>query len=124
MNKVEMVEKPIDEKIIKKDKSVTVTDDLGRKITLKRPNMLAEANFKLACGSDASDNKAFMQDYIILPWIASIDDAAIIPPQTLAEIKALIQRLDYEGYNAATKGFIELLSEQKDNSEVAGLAKK
>lgn len=123
MAKVEIVEKSED-KLIKKNAEITVTDDIGRKITLRRPNMLAEANFKLACG-DASSNAAFMNDYIILPWIASIDGEKIIPPVTLTEIKSLIQRLDFEGYNAAIKGFVELIKQDKQNGEeVPELAKK
>ncbi len=84
-------------------KTVDVTDSTGRVITLKRPGVLAQYDLVEALG-DSARNETYMGMVMPLIFIVAIDGEAIAAPDTKAEIKALIKRLDEAGVAAVMTG--------------------
>ncbi len=100
MAKVEVVEKSAD---------VVVTDSHDRKITLKRPNVLAQYRLVDAL-SDSAENRVYLGMCVPLLYVAEIDGAPIAQPTSKLQIEALIQRLDEHGLAAITAGIEEHFS--------------
>lgn len=98
--------KPSEQIVKEAAKTVNVTDSLGRVITLKKPGILANLSFSKAAGDDKI-NILYLSEISHLKYVAAIDDEAVITPSTEGELKALLQRLDYEGSEAALAGVAE-----------------
>lgn len=83
-------------------KSVTVTDDLGREITLKKPDALSNLDFQKAIGEGSTGYNVFYASEVgHLRYVSSIDGDAVVTPSSDGEIRALYKRLGEEGNVAA-----------------------
>jgi hypothetical protein len=91
---------------IKTNTDITITDELNRKIVIRKPNRLAIVNYKIACGESA---KYLEEEIFVLPWVQSIDDEKILSPTSLVNVKSLIQTLDNEGYLAVVNGITDYM---------------
>ncbi len=98
--------------------AVDVTDALGRVITLKKPNPLANLDFAKAAGG-AEINQLYMAEVAHLKFVAAIDTAVVSTPGTDAELRALYARLGDEGNDAARLGVFKNFMPKDDGS--AGL---
>lgn len=87
-------------------KSVDVTDALGRVITLKKPNPLANLDFAKAAGG-GQINQLYMAEVAHLKYVAAIDGVPVATPSTDAQLRALYARLGDEGNEAAQLGIYE-----------------
>lgn len=103
---------------VSKNAEVTVTDELGRKIVIKKPNRLQIVNYRIACG-DKRD--ALQEEIFVLPWVQSIDGEKIPVPVALIDVKNLIQMLDNEGYIAVLDEIVKQFpaSSEEDASKKA-----
>ena len=80
-----------------------VTDARGRVITLKRPSPLANLDFAEAAGSEKI-NVLYLAEIAHLKFVAAIDGNVVPTPSTKGELRALYQRLDDDGNEAAITG--------------------
>jgi len=97
----------------------SVTDDLGRKITVKKPDILARMRFFLAIGAEASANDVYTQMCAPILYLKSIDDEDVPQPKTLLQVEALMQRLGEEGLSGIGKGVQKfILPQAEEDSDV------
>lgn len=83
------------------DGAVVVTDSLGRKLTVKKLNLMEEMNLMVAAGSDRSSNARWMQYATIVSCVRKIGDEHMQPPMTLRILQGNIQAVGSEGFAAA-----------------------
>lgn len=85
------------------NRTVTVTDDRGRKLTVKRMDK-GLVSFRLArlLGDDAANGMVFAQAMLYVSCVA-INDDPIVFPKTELQLEALIDRLDLDGLKAIQK---------------------
>lgn len=117
MAKVTMVETPTEQILKEKNKIITISDSRGRKIKLKKPNILHTFNLVRMVGGDDALNQAYMSMILPLLYITEIDDLPVFLSNK-SELDALIQRLDDEGIaavnNAVIENFIEKPADEKE----------
>jgi len=100
---------------------IKVTDARNRVIVIKKPNLLAVTNYKIAMGKD---REALQEETYILPWVVSIDGVAIVAPTALIDVKNLIQILDFDGYNAVALEILNQVKIENENEALEPLEKK
>ncbi len=83
---------------------VVVTDAQGRKITLKKPGILAQYRLVEALGAERADNNRLYMMVMPLTYVAAIDGDPVVLPANYLQMEALIQRLDEAGLEAVMKG--------------------
>ncbi len=98
---------------------IIVTTQAGRRITLKRPNVLAQYKLVEALG-DAAENRIYLGMCIPLIYVSAIDDNPVVLPVTKLEIEGLIGRLDEDGLEAVSKG----IADNFQNKDAVKSAKK
>ena len=98
-----------------------VTAVSGKKITLKRPEVLAQLRLVDAIGESAS-NRVYLAMCLPLMYVADIDGVPVHLPATKREVEALFQRLDEDGLEAVNEGIAEYFS--RKTKEEAAAAKK
>lgn len=86
---------------------VTITDELGRAIVLKKPSPLANLDFAKAAGGSGPVNQLYLAEVAHLKFVASIDGEAVLTPASEGELRALYSRLSDEGNEAAQRGVFE-----------------
>lgn len=89
-------------------KSIEVTDELGRVITLKKPSPLASLDFAKAAGAGSTGlNQLYLSEVAHLKFVAAIDGEPVVCPGSDGELRALYARLGDEGNEAAQLGVFE-----------------
>lgn len=83
-----------------------VTLSTGRKLALKRPNVLAQYRLVAALG-DLAENRVYLTMCTPLLYLAEIDGSEVLFPSSRREVEALIQRLDEEGLRGLTEAIAE-----------------
>lgn len=81
----------------------TVTDSNGRKVTLKKPGVLAQYRLIEALG-DAAKNETYVAMCIPLLYVSAIDGDYVTPLSSKILVETLIQRLSDEGVMAVMNG--------------------
>ncbi|MEJ7685624.1 MAG: hypothetical protein WKG52_00740 [Variovorax sp.] len=79
----------------------------GRKITLKRPGVLAQFKVVEMLGGAAAANSVFMGMVFPILYVVAIDGEPVTRGTTRLEFDALIQRLDEDGVAAVMNGVNE-----------------
>lgn len=102
----------------KENNEITVTDKKGRKITIRRPSLLDNANFLLALG-EAADNKAYMNQFGFINWVSSINGEKVFQPTSKLEVDAIINHLDHDGYEAVLEGFVQFVEQNVKDEKTA-----
>ncbi len=97
------LQSPTQQMIERSKNEVTVNDAIGRSYTLADPGVTAEYDHVLALGK-AADNQTFLAMTMPLIYLKAIDGDPVIPPRTLAEVRALIQRIGRDGMKAISVG--------------------
>lgn len=84
----------LSQEIIKNaNKTVSITDDLGRVIVLKRPKFSSYLNLLKALGPQLSENKAYVDNVGVISTVVSINNEPM-PIKTLVDIDFLIGTLE------------------------------
>ena len=94
-----------------------IRDSVGRKITLKKPPVLAQFRIVEVVG-DSAGNETYMRMILPLIYVTGIDDAPVFQPTSKVELEGLIGRLDEHGIVAVAKGVHEhfgMCDPQEDN---------
>lgn len=100
-----------------KPADVEVTDALGRILTLRKPNVLAQYRLVDLLGQK-SENRVYLAMVLPLLYLQKIDgDAANFSNQR--ELEATIQRLDEEGLDALNRGIQEHFQPSGDAADSA-----
>ncbi|QAU22595.1 hypothetical protein EO087_00245 [Dyella sp. M7H15-1] len=84
-------------------REITVTDARGRVMGIRKPPFLAQFDLIEALGA-AAENKTFMGMASLVMWVKSIDGESVSLPTSKLQIRALLQRLDEDGYTAVAEG--------------------
>lgn len=79
----------------------------GRKITLRKPSVIAQYRLVGMLGNDLASNQVFVAMALPLIYVAAIDGEPVVPPVKYSELEALIQRLDEGGVAAVSEGVIK-----------------
>lgn len=94
--------------------AITKTDDLGRQITIKRPNAVQRMRIIDAIGGQSASNQAYLGQVMLAVAVVRIDEDDVPFPRTKREIEALVERLGDEGLNAAGGAIAELMGIEID----------
>lgn len=86
---------------------VVIADAKGRKITLKKPGVLAQFKMIEMLGGAAAANQVFVNMVLPVTFVVAIDGESVSRCTTRNELDALIQRLDEDGIEAVMKGVPE-----------------
>ncbi|MBW9334593.1 hypothetical protein FEE59_13845 [Herbaspirillum sp. RU 5E] len=97
----------------------TVPDAAGRVIKLRRPGILAQYRLIEALGDSAASNDTYVRMVMPILYVVQIDDDAVPPLRTKAEVEALIQRLDDHGMRAVMEGIGELAAKAAEGDPAA-----
>lgn len=79
---------------------VTVTDSLGRKLTVKRPRALDKMRLFRVLGPDLSMNPAYVGMAMLACSVTEIDGDPVPFPQKQGFVEALVDRIGDEGIEA------------------------
>lgn len=89
-----MSEETLSQAIIKKaNKTITITDDLGRSIILRKPKFSSYLNLLKALGNELSKNQAYVDNVSIVSTVVSIDGQPT-PLKSSVDIDHLINDLE------------------------------
>lgn len=105
------------QQVISPNTPIVVTDSTGRKITLKKPGVLAQFRFVSALGADA-ENNVYMGMAMPLLYVADVGGEPVNPFFKKSEVEALIQRLDDHGVSAVVKGVRKHFAKKKGEAGV------
>lgn len=87
-------------------KFVTVTDSLGRSLKVKRLSGLDKLDLAKIVGPEGCANPAVMGPSVMAFSVKELDGEAILPPNSWAELRLLVGRLDDEGLQAVEDAYI------------------
>ena len=75
-----------------------LTDARGRKITMRKINVLDQVKLLRAIGPTQSSNQPYVQIVMMVASVADIDGVPLVMPTTEQHIDALIRRIGDEGF--------------------------
>ncbi|MGE4824349.1 hypothetical protein [Yersinia enterocolitica] len=104
----------------------TITDSLGRTLTLRKITPLLQSRITLGIGVQAAMNEAYMTAFVYpSAMVASIDSDEYRVPTSVIAVEAMLTILGDEGINALMEYFKKKHDEQVgDRSETEELAIK
>lgn len=96
----------------------------GRKLTLKKPGVLAQFDFIQMLGGERSSNATYVQMAMPVLYLVAIDGIPVDAPIKYSEFRALVQRIDDSGVATIALGIQEKFGEQMAPEEVKTELKK
>lgn len=119
------IERPSDQIIREAAKEMSCVDAQGRTIVFGRPPILMQSRYMRLLRPEEAANQAFMTTFFLpATWCRSINGEKILPPSTIGEVEAIIQRLDYDGCDAILKAFEALGQRMVDANKAQGEAEE
>ncbi|SIN82951.1 hypothetical protein SAMN05443247_00027 [Bradyrhizobium erythrophlei] len=97
---------------------VLITDDRGRIIAVHRLNLLAWFDLAKVMGESAA-NPALMDVATTCASVRRIDTVDFAMPSTEADLRFLMQQLDFDGLKAASEGLRQLNAKADDGTKAA-----
>jgi hypothetical protein len=95
-----------------------VSDARKRKIGLKKPSFLSQFDIIAVVGPEMARNEIYMGMLNPLLYVAEIDGESIPFPQNDIQVRALISRMDEDGYVAVVEGIVKHFSpDDQDTKE-------
>lgn len=102
-----------------------VTDKAtGRKLTLKKPGVLAQYDFIEMLGPSRAANGAYVQMAMPVLYLVAIDGDPVDQPGKFSELRALLQRLDDSGIATIALGIEEKFGAQLTPEQAKAALKK
>jgi hypothetical protein len=101
-----------------------VVEDGARKITLRKPSVLAQYDFIEMLGAERAGNQTYVAMAMPTLFVIDIDGVPVPQPTKFSELRALLQRLGDSGIAAISKGMEEHFGEQKSPLEIRDSIKK
>lgn len=93
-------ETPSQAVVAKAMESFIEVDSAGRKLTIRKPGVLAQFRLIEALGPATAANETYVNMVLPLIYLAAINDEQIPTPTSKLQVEALIQRLDTHGLAA------------------------
>lgn len=121
-DKVKVTLNPSDQIVQQAKAEVTVSDERGRVIKLKKPGVLAQFRLIEALGETAK-NEVYMGMVLPLIFVTAIDDDPVYQPASKREVEALIQQLDEDGIAAVMAGVQANFGKTDPEADKAALKK-
>jgi hypothetical protein len=90
-----------------------VVDSAGRRITLRKPGVLAQFKLVEALG-EVAENRIYMRMVLPLLYVTDIDNEPVVMLMKKSEVEILIKRLDDHGIQAVMNGMEEHFGEMSD----------
>ncbi len=119
-----MKNETISQEIIRNsNKTITVTDDLGRVIVLRKPKLSSHLQLLKALGGQLSQNQAYVETVGIVSTIVSIDGQPEFV-KALVDVEFLIRKLEESDdalekiAKAVMENFVDIKSKEEYDSEV------
>lgn len=114
--------KPSEEVVQAALAEMVVTDRLGRKITIKKPGILAQYRL-VEVLEDSAKNEVYMGMVLPIIYVSDIDGEPVYTPTSKREVEALVQQLDEAGFQAVMEGIKSLgitgqASDDKDKDKL------
>lgn len=116
------VNTPSEQVVAKAAAEVSVTDDRGRVIKLRKPGVVAQFRLVEILG-DTAKNEVYMSMVLPIIFVTAIDDDTVSQPSGKREVEALIQRLDEDGLAAVGRGVMEHFGKQDPEADRAAVKK-
>lgn len=91
-----------------------VVDRQGRKLVVRRPELLAEFHFAEAAGKEAAENTTWMGMAMPLIYLAELGGVPAPLLRNKLAIDALIKELGREGYTALTKAIQDIVKNDEE----------
>jgi hypothetical protein len=116
----------LSQSIIKKaNKTISIVDDLGRTIVLKKPKFSNYLNLLKALGTELSKNQAYVDNVSLVSTVVSINDQPM-PLKTPIDIDYLIAELEKsdDALPLVAQAVMENFSDIKTIEEHAEAVKK
>ncbi len=95
-----------------------ITLSTGKKLTIQRPDVLAQYRLVAALG-DLAENRVYLAMTLPLMHLTAIDGEVVPQPRTHREVEALISRLGGEGVKALHDAVAEHAAESEQNADAA-----
>jgi hypothetical protein len=121
-DKVKVTLNPSEQIVKQANAEVTVSDERGRVIKLKKPGVLAQFRLIEALGETAK-NEVYMGMVLPLIFVTAIDDDPVYQPASKREVEALIQQLDEDGIAAVLSGVQENFGKTDPEADKAAVKK-
>lgn len=86
---------------------VTVNDDRGRAISIKKLGPVERMRMFKVIGPDGARNEAYLSIAALAFLVVSIDGEDVIRPTSELQVEAIIQRLGDEGLDAVGTGAVK-----------------
>jgi hypothetical protein len=118
--KVTLTETPSSQLIAQASKDVSITDDKGRTLVLRRPGVLAQFRLIEALGETAK-NDVYVRMVLPVLYVHQIDGDVVDALVRKSQVEALIQRLSDEGMSAVMTGVSENFSARDPEKDKASL---
>ena len=83
----------------------TVSDNLGRRLTVRRLTALDRLRLFKAVGPELAQNPPYFGMAALAASVIDIDGVPVPPPMTEAQLEGLVQRLGDEGIEAVARLF-------------------
>lgn len=102
-----------------------VTDKAtGRKLTLKKPGVLAQFDFIQMLGAERAANSTYVAMAMPVLYLVAIDGVPVDAPTKYSEFRALVQRIDDSGVATIALGIQEKFGEIMTPEETKAALKK
>ncbi len=113
------------EAIIKAAKKVAeVTDAQGRLLRVRKLNALNRQDLAMVLGKEGCENPIVFNQSALAFSVVAIDGEPVMPPNTYAEMRALVGRLDDDGLIAAGQAAVDHFGAAADDPALASAALK
>jgi hypothetical protein len=89
-------------------KAQVLKDSRGRKLSVRKPDVLAQFRLIEALGDTAS-NQSYVQMTMPLIYLGAIGDDPVFPPQNKIQIEALISELGDDGLSTLMGWYMETI---------------
>lgn len=117
------IDSPSAQIVKKANERVTVTDDRGRSIVVRKLTPLDRMRMSKAAGSENATNQPYMLYALVACSVVSVDGDDMLTPTTERQLEAAISLLGDEGYDAALTAVLDMYGSSK-SEEIVETAKK
>lgn len=105
-------------------KEASIVDKVGRRLTLRKPDVLAQYRLVKIVGGETAKNEVYMGMIMPIIFLAEIDGDPVFFPRTEGELEANIVRLGEEGLEAVMTCMMANWGAVANEAEKAAAIKK
>lgn len=95
-------ETPSQQLVRKASEEFATDDSRGRRLTLRKPGIMAQYDLVAMVGPTRAQNQVWMAMVMPVLYVTMIDGVRVPTPTTYREVQALLERLDEDGIEAVS----------------------